>query len=260
MHASRTRWLFDSISKIPQFIRLKKFAAMGSALTFPVQSLFFLSCALAACGASNKKEALELRGKVRVFGDDIIVPERAYATLVSLLSHLGLKVNEKKSFSTGLFRESCGGDYWFGHDVTPVKPKTLTCDTPEDFRALIDTSNNFFRKGLWLAAKCIESTAERYTSRLPIRAPSSGVFGLLSFCGTSIGHLKRRFNSKLQREEAFVFDLITKVKVHPEGNWPALLQWYTEKPSHFLPKWTAGRTDNRSSSIGRRWVAVEELC
>lgn len=42
LHASRTRWVANAIDrKSPQFHKLRKFACMGSACTFPVQSVVF---------------------------------------------------------------------------------------------------------------------------------------------------------------------------------------------------------------------------
>ncbi len=157
-HATRTRMIVDGLTSRPPMV-LKKFASMGSALTFPIQSIFFLSIALASAGATTRSDILRLKGKVRVFGDDIIIPRSAYAECVYALTELGLKVNQQKSFSDGYFRESCGADYWRGYDVTPVKPKHTFTGTLRDLQGLIDTSNNLYKKGWWKAAdavlKCI---------------------------------------------------------------------------------------------------------
>jgi hypothetical protein len=64
-----------------------------------------------------------------VYGDDIIVDRQVYEPLIKVLSALGFIVNEKKSFSTGLFRESCGGDFHDGYNVRPVFCETLQNDT-----------------------------------------------------------------------------------------------------------------------------------
>ena len=77
VHASRTRRLRDPILK-GNTITLRKFASMGSALTFPIQSIFFLCIVLASCEADTPKKIRALIGKVRVFGDDIIMPSTAH--------------------------------------------------------------------------------------------------------------------------------------------------------------------------------------
>jgi len=153
-HATRTRMIVDGLTNREPMV-LKKFASMGSALTFPIQSIFFLCIALASAGATTRKDILRLRGKVRVFGDDIIIPTYAYAECVQALTLLGLKVNSSKSFSDGYFRESCGADYWRGYDVTPVKPKHTFTGTLRDLQGLIDTSNNLYEKGWWKASAIV---------------------------------------------------------------------------------------------------------
>lgn len=64
-------------------------------------------------------------GNWGVFGDDIICPRALVPRIFRLLSLLGFKVNESKSFVEGPFKESCGGDYYRGVDVRPVFVKHL---------------------------------------------------------------------------------------------------------------------------------------
>jgi hypothetical protein len=72
----------------------------------------------------RKLSVIEL-GNFGVFGDDIVVLKEAYRETVRLLNLLGFQVNEQKSFSEGPFRESCGGDYFNGHQVRGVYLKSL---------------------------------------------------------------------------------------------------------------------------------------
>lgn len=90
------------------FCRYSKFASMGNGTTFVLETLIF-AAAVRAVGSR----------KYAVYGDDIVIESHLYASLTRLLSFLGFHVNEEKSFSTGPFRESCGGDYFNGKDVTP---------------------------------------------------------------------------------------------------------------------------------------------
>ncbi len=189
LHATRTRWIEDRVSKSNDNVILKKFASMGSAMTFPIQCVFFLAVALASAGAWHPKSIRNLRGQVRVFGDDIIIPNHAYAACVTNLHYLGLKVNVAKSFSHGHFRESCGADYWCGFDVTPVKPKSLCADTPVGVQALIDLSNNLYLKGWWKASnrvlKMIPSRLRRN-----VFLSSDGVPGVISHSSRKLAPLK----------------------------------------------------------------------
>jgi len=114
-------------------IRLAKFASMGSALTFPIEAMIFSTIVFMAIAKAEAKDNPELsatvdtdlvmryRSRVRVYGDDIIVPVRFVHAVVDLLETFGLKVNSSKSFWTGKFRESCGKEYYNGHDVSIVR-------------------------------------------------------------------------------------------------------------------------------------------
>lgn len=175
-HAVRTRWIDDRLT-FTGFHKLRKFAAMGSALTFPVQSIFFLVVALASCDAASRRDILALQGKVRTFGDDIIVPRRWYTTVVKNLTALGLKVNEKKSFSNGHFRESCGRDQWRDSDVTPLKPQSLRSDSPTHLSSMIDSCNNLHLKGWWFASRAVYRQIPSWARRSLVQVPREGTVG-----------------------------------------------------------------------------------
>jgi hypothetical protein len=97
-----------------QVLRQEKFSSMGNGFTFPLETLIFWGLASACC--SKEKDAT-------VYGDDIIVPSNVYPLLVEVLVAVGFEVNLKKSYATGLFRESCGKDYVLGTDVRPYYPR-----------------------------------------------------------------------------------------------------------------------------------------
>nr|QLL27754.1 putative RdRp [Erysiphales associated levi-like virus 1] len=89
------------------------FSSMGNGFTFELESLLFFSIAKAVSYFGGH------RGVVSVYGDDIIVPTGAYSQLSHVLWFFGFEVNPSKSFDTGSFRESCGGHYYAGFDITP---------------------------------------------------------------------------------------------------------------------------------------------
>lgn len=93
-----------------EIVRLQKFSSMGNGFTFPLESLIFYALAKAAC---------ERDDVVSIYGDDIIVPTARYDKVVKVLSAAGFEVNTSKSYSSGPFRESCGGDYYLGIDIRP---------------------------------------------------------------------------------------------------------------------------------------------
>lgn len=105
-----------------KWVLLNKYSAMGNGYTFELETLLFLSICNAAaklhgeCGVDliNSRE-------MSVYGDDIIVPQRMSGTVVSLLRFFGFTLNERKTFLSGNFRESCGGDFFKGCEVTPYR-------------------------------------------------------------------------------------------------------------------------------------------
>lgn len=111
------------------WLRYEKFSSMGNGFTFELETLIFLSLAL-ACVRRLRLSTDE----VRVYGDDIIVPVGAYALLVETLEFCGFSVNYTKSFDSGLFRESCGKDWYDGLDVRPYFNKSTDNEIQHLFR------------------------------------------------------------------------------------------------------------------------------
>ena len=101
-----------------EWLRYEKFSSMGNGYTFELETLIFWSLAVSC---------VELLGldpfEVRVYGDDIIVPSLAYDFLIEVLTFCGFTANSSKSFREGPFRESCGKDFYDGHEVRPFFQK-----------------------------------------------------------------------------------------------------------------------------------------
>lgn len=95
--------------------RHEMFSTMGNATTFPMQCLVFYSVAWATCVLSGD----DVR-KIRVYGDDVIVPVGAVALMFETLRYCGHKPNVAKTYVWGPMRESCGKDYVQGIDIRPV--------------------------------------------------------------------------------------------------------------------------------------------
>jgi hypothetical protein len=94
-------------------VYLEKFSSMGNAYTFELESLIFW-----ALSSSVNEHYAAVGGSVGVFGDDIVVKRDLFDALVEVLNWCGFEVNTLKSFKEGDFFESCGGNYFRGHDVT----------------------------------------------------------------------------------------------------------------------------------------------
>lgn len=105
---------------------IHKYAPMGSALTFPVESLLFACITYIVyrkCCELKKLRFTDVlfRDTVAVYGDDIVCPTWIYYGLTATLRKLGFIPNEEKSFHEGHFRESCGIEAFRGDDVTPLR-------------------------------------------------------------------------------------------------------------------------------------------
>lgn len=111
-------------------VNLEMVSSMGNGFTFPLQTLLF-SCIVEACYRLKGLPLFDGRTgplNFSVFGDDIIVRKDCYELVVHALELFGFSVNKEKSFNSGYFRESCGGDYYRGHDVRGVYLTSLKTD------------------------------------------------------------------------------------------------------------------------------------
>lgn len=90
----------------------EKFCSMGNGFCFPLETLLFAAIATASGAGIPRRDFV-------VYGDDIIVRKPHFDAVVSALKVFGFKVNKRKTFSEGPFRESCGADWYAGEDVRP---------------------------------------------------------------------------------------------------------------------------------------------
>lgn len=102
---------------------LHMIGTMGNGFTFHLMTLMF-SALVKAIYVINGVP-FNFGRNAAVFGDDIIVLTEHVTQLVDALNDAGLVVNQDKSFVAGPFRESCGGDYYHGHDVRGIYIKEL---------------------------------------------------------------------------------------------------------------------------------------
>lgn len=92
-------------------ITYEKISSMGNGFTFELETLLFWSLA----------RAISNDGLVSVYGDDIIVSTAMAEGVIDALVSSGFELNLDKSHweVANPFRESCGGHFYRGHDVTP---------------------------------------------------------------------------------------------------------------------------------------------
>lgn len=94
------------------------FLTSGNPGTFMFLGIFVLACMLAARDLHKIYTGKTCKiSECIVFGDDGVVPTEISEEFLSILEHMGLKVNYDKTFS-GDYRESCGVEFYKGYELT----------------------------------------------------------------------------------------------------------------------------------------------
>jgi hypothetical protein len=101
-------WSFRTLKGRRVIRKYHKFSSMGNGATFALETLVFAAICF---GVGSKSFS--------VYGDDIIIESEKTDELLHALAYYGFSVNIEKSFTSGPFRESCGGNFFEGTDVTP---------------------------------------------------------------------------------------------------------------------------------------------
>lgn len=227
-----------------------KFAPMGSAVCFPVQCLIFTSVAILAAlhEAEGMPEGLSLAVSrqrmsnldltirdlfserlgyhhwenrfqpLAVYGDDIAIDTRLTTRTVRLLNSLGFEVNLSKSFTGGqAFRESCGGYYWGGEDVTPLRfrVKRVVGGNPSSHVAsVVALANRAGDRGYRNLRRLLVHWA--LETRRDVAFSEDPEAGLAIFSKNPRNtHLRRRYNSRYQRDEVRCATLLPSVRRKP---------------------------------------------
>ena len=188
---------------------LAKFAPMGSAVCFPVETLIFAACCELAqenCGEHSY---------FRVFGDDIVISQCAVSNLLEILDSVGFKVNAEKSFwGTELlnFREACGGEYFNGYEVTPARisrgfkgSQKLTIHHADDIQQYISFANKAYDYGyLQLRREILHDLKSSLPSGVfrKLIYSINGKYGIKSFEDSVTNYrLSSRHDAYLQKQE-----------------------------------------------------------
>jgi hypothetical protein len=111
-------------ARAPQYLaegnwyNFHKFTSMGNGYTFELESLVFYALAVSSC--SVLKIPYSTGDNLHVYGDDVILPKAAFDLFSRSCSFAGLTINQEKSFTSGVFYESCGSDWFTGTNVRPL--------------------------------------------------------------------------------------------------------------------------------------------
>lgn len=177
---------------------IKKYAAMGSALCFPIEAFLFWSIAKTVSPFAY------------VYGDDIVVPTESAQDVITALEEYGLLVNRDKTLTTGFFRESCGGDYYKGQNINYPSCRSYA---PDKFIAFCNEITKLFDNGL--ASTCIRWYEESYNEivyREPLvylSNPEPYIFYTDSTIASSV-FFRTRWNEGLQRMEVFRKHIVSR--------------------------------------------------
>lgn len=305
MLATRSR---DVILPNGDLFHPKKFAPMGSAICFPTQCLIFASvCIYAACLYTYEVENVdddfldwmtpaviarvislfwEKPGYYKigfqplaVYGDDICVDRKLTDKVKLILSRLGFIVNESKSFvGSQAFRESCGGYYLAGNDITPlyftvkgVKAK-LTPSHIVSHVHLINESRargykhlyRFLHKTLmsWECPWRFRNTTSWKNSIPYVSDPDR--FGIYVPGEVSNKHLTFREHPDYQRTEYRCWTISYDHRVNP-GDFLSLvdsyeyMRWWASHDSDNStePQDSVSRSDTGGPGLRWRWIPAE---
>lgn len=168
---------------------LSKYASMGSALCFPIEAMVFTTIVFVGIQQAlkrplSKSDIQSFIGSVRVYGDDIIVPVEFMQPVIEALEVFGLLVNRNKTFGTGKFRESCGGDFYDGVDVSVVRLREEFPQNRQNARRIVSAvsfRNQLYLAGLWRSARWMDNLFTGLHIPQPIVQESSPVLGRTSF-------------------------------------------------------------------------------
>lgn len=215
-------------------IRLSKYASMGSALCFPFEAMVFLT--LIFLGIENelntrfvkKAQLRAFFNRVRVYGDDLIIPIDSVESVIHSLEHFGARVGDAKSFWTGRFRESCGKEYYEGHDVSIVKfrrmpPKSLS-DGPACI-SLVSFRNQLYKAGCWDTVRYLDSTIRKVIKYFPIVEETSPVLGRTSF----LGYKPEKMCAQLHRPLVKGFVVRSVIPKNSLSDYGALLKFFLKR-------------------------------
>jgi hypothetical protein len=145
-------------------LELKKFASMGSALCFPMEALVFLTVVFVGIEKClghqlSRKDLKSFVGRVRIYGDDIVVPVEYVQSVIESLEAFGFVVGKNKSFWIGRFRESCGKDWYAGTDVSIVRMRnefpTSRTDA-EGLESIVSLRNQLYLAGFDAPVKWLD--------------------------------------------------------------------------------------------------------
>jgi len=272
--------------------RQVKFAPMGSALCFPVQSIIFstvcIYAAAVAVHSSLPEEgrlpfldwlgdqsldyfATEKYGNIfrecAIYGDDICVDRKLTHIVEAILHRLGFVVNTTKSFrGSQAFRESCGKYYLNGDDITPLyfRVKTVRRDrlTPNHVMSQVHLANEAYRRHLSNLRRNLIRWLGGGIEPIPFVAEDSQDFGFITG-NPGNSHLRVRFNPDYQREEFRAWAISSEWREENSASSHLIdsyeyMRWWSGRRGVILGESHDSHTlyDTGGVRLQRRWIPL----
>ncbi len=214
-------------------IRLAKFASMGSALCFPIEAMVFATIIFLGIERELNRpltlvDVHRLKGRVRVYGDDIIVPTEFVHSVVEALENFGFRVNHDKSFWTGKFRESCGEDYFDGWNITVTKLRRMIPTRREHVSELVSLSsfrNQMYYAGNWKTVRLVDDWISKIIP-YPALSPTSPGIGKWSRLGSDD---PTSFHTHLHKPLVKAMVVVSESPKSILDGEGALLKWFLKR-------------------------------
>jgi len=232
-------------------VDLAKFASMGSALCFPVEAMVFTTLIFMGIQRSlnkslTRRDLHDLSRSVRVYGDDLIIPVDHVHSVISTLEHFGARVGRHKSFWTGKFRESCGKEYYDGHDVSIVRVRRVLPFVTADVTEVIATvalRNQFYMNGYWKTAGWLDNRIGKVLKFFPNVEPTSSVLGRIC----SLGYQPEKWDPHLHNPLVRGYVVEANPPADELGGYGALLKCFLQMETR-----VASLGDSHIASYGSR--------
>jgi len=253
MQALRTPF---SLLPSGEVVPLKKFAAMGSALCFPIEAVVFFSIIRAV------QLYYDLDTSLYVYGDDIICDPRVIDFVLPIFDAIGLVINLKKTSSTGLFRESCGSEFYDGHDISYIKCRTLDVTDPGNAVSVVSFCNLIFDRGYYNLSRVLESHIRKNKAlkHIPTGYKDSPYICLYSTRGDNPNHFKvsnLKWDKRYQYFKRCVPTLQgTSYDVESNNIDEEYAEYYRKVTQGWHPWFVPGSYVKRKVKLVWRWVQV----
>lgn len=199
--------------------KVAKYSPMGGALCFIVEV-----CVFAAVVESIVRHTPGVSRRYAIYGDDIVCDVRIAEKVCARLRELGFRPNLRKTYmsrgenSSDFFRESCGGEYLNGTDVTPRRiSRKFNGLLPEgllNYHDLSEDESSSVAQLISLANDLEGFPTSRYLlvrslldSGLPILFDVDGSKGIKTPNPTNFHIIEKRWNPDYQYWEAPVLVL-----------------------------------------------------